>query len=53
MAAFVYAPYPIAAIFCGDRIVWINRDKAEYTMGIPDSTAGQRTTPPFVKDSAR
>jgi hypothetical protein len=53
MAAFVYGPYPIAAIFCGNRIVWINRDKAEYTMGIPDSTAGRRTTPPFAKDSAR
>jgi Prokaryotic homologs of the JAB domain len=41
MAAFVYGPYPVAAIYCGDRIVWINRAKVEVTLMAPDTATSQ------------
>lgn len=27
--SFLRQPYPVDAIMCGDRVVWINRDMAE------------------------
>ena len=41
--SFVRQPYPVDAIMCGDRVVWISRDMAEKQLSA--GVAGDRTTP--------
>jgi hypothetical protein len=33
-ASFAGQPYPVDAIMCGDRVVWINRDMAEAQLSL-------------------
>ena len=40
-ASFARQPYPVDAIMCGDRVVWISRDMAEQQLPLTE----QRTPP--------
>ena len=38
-------PYPVDAIMCGDRVVWINRDMTEAQLPLVADTASQAFAP--------
>lgn len=42
-ASFAGQPYPVDAIMCGDRVVWINRDMAESQLRFGPDPAGAAT----------
>jgi JAB domain-containing protein similar to deubiquitination enzymes len=41
--SFMRQPYPVDAIMCGDRVVWISRDMAEKQLRTGGGPAGDRT----------
>lgn len=32
--SFLWQPYPVDAIMCGDRVVWISRDMTERQLNL-------------------
>ncbi|HEX4628164.1 MAG TPA: hypothetical protein VH137_05170 [Gemmatimonadales bacterium] len=42
-ASFVRQPYPVDAIMCGDRVVWISRDMGQRQVPLTEAATHSRT----------